>query len=243
VETIKARRLYQDEVEFATSHVLILNTNPRPNIAEVDWGTWRRLALLVFPYTFVTSKEEVTQPHHRLGDLGLKERVYAGADGQHDALVTLMVEGASRWYADPLTVSVLPPALRATTDEWRRETDRILGYWAECIEPDPDVAVRKEKMFEDFNEWLRGNGHHQWSQETFAERFGSHAKTVGADSSPMTNATGVPQAGGISTTAGGTTTAARERFRLTAGCDGETFAFDALGPSRQPGECGRWPTS
>ena len=35
-----------------------------------------------------------------------------------------------------------------------------------------------ETLKEDFNKWLESNGHHPWSMELFAERFGSHSATV-----------------------------------------------------------------
>ena len=178
VEALRARRLYQDKVEFPTTHTLVLNGNFRPQITEVDRGTWRRLALLKFPYTFVDRREDVTKPYQRLGDPRLKDRVEAGADGQHDALVTLMVEGAKRWYADPLVVKVLAAPVAKTTKEWQADTDRIWGYWDERLAPAQGCDVLTETLKDDFNDWQMSKGHHVWSSELFGERFGSHAATV-----------------------------------------------------------------
>jgi hypothetical protein len=52
VGKITARFVYQNNTTFTTSHSLFQTTNYIPVINETDHGTWRRLALLVFPYTY-----------------------------------------------------------------------------------------------------------------------------------------------------------------------------------------------
>ena len=104
---LKARFIRQNNIEFAASHSLFLCTNYRPIISETDHGIWRRLALLTFPYTFVRRESDITCDTDKIGDAELKQRLRAGADGQHDALVTWAVNGATAWYADKAT-ALLP---------------------------------------------------------------------------------------------------------------------------------------
>jgi hypothetical protein len=52
VGMIKARYVHKDNMTFPASHSLFATTNYVPRVDETDHGTWRRLALLKFPYTF-----------------------------------------------------------------------------------------------------------------------------------------------------------------------------------------------
>jgi putative DNA primase/helicase len=50
-------------------------TNYIPVVTETDWGTWRRLALVKFPYTFRKPHEELKSETDRRGDPTLKRRI------------------------------------------------------------------------------------------------------------------------------------------------------------------------
>ena len=88
VGRIRAHYMYQDNFEFATSHSLFQTTNYQPVINETDHGTWRRLALLVFPYLFRKPGEDVVGDWEKPGDPTLKQRIELNESGQHDAIVT-----------------------------------------------------------------------------------------------------------------------------------------------------------
>jgi P4 family phage/plasmid primase-like protien len=175
---IKARFLYEDNIEFEPSHTLFVTTNYVPIVAEVDHGTWRRLALVRFPFTFRTEGEELSGKRDKAGDLGLRDRIKDGKDGQHDAIVTWLVEGAMRWYADPSAALAQPQRVRKDTRDWQMDADRILGFWDELLEPAEDVAIVTAELLNVFNAWVEGNGHHAWPKETFHPRFSQHMETA-----------------------------------------------------------------
>jgi P4 family phage/plasmid primase-like protien len=178
VGTITARYVHKDNFTFQASHSLFTTTNYIPVVNETDHGTWRRLSLLIFPYTFRKPGEPLHSDSDRTGDPTLKARIRQGADGQHDAIVTWAVEGAIRWYAN-LDTSLLPtPKVKADTRAWRADADRILGFWEERIIGDRDACILTTDMLEAFNAWLRGNGHNEWSKELFGPRFVQHGETV-----------------------------------------------------------------
>jgi putative DNA primase/helicase len=64
---ITARHIRKDSVTFATTHTLILSTNYKPVIEESDHGTWRRLALVRYPYQFCTPEQYKTAMARREG--------------------------------------------------------------------------------------------------------------------------------------------------------------------------------
>ena len=98
VGRIKARYVHRDNITFTASHSLMVTTNYIPVINETDHGTWRRLALLRFRYTYRKTAAEITRPTDRLADPGLKQRIRQNLSGQHDAIVTWAIEGARDWY-------------------------------------------------------------------------------------------------------------------------------------------------
>ena len=143
---------------------------------EVDHGTWRRLALVSFPFTFRKAHEALIGPTDRRGDSGLKARLKAGASGQHDAAVTWVVEGAVRWYQSGFLA--LPAIVEADTRAWRREADRILGFWDECLLADPGACILTTELLQVFNGWMKRNGRREWPKELLHPRFKTHVETV-----------------------------------------------------------------
>jgi putative DNA primase/helicase len=178
VGMITARYVHKDNFTFRASHSLFTTTNYIPVVNETDHGTWRRLALLVFPFTFRKPGEELQGRSDRVGDPTLKARIRDNTDHQHDAIVTWAVEGAIRWYANPATALLPTPKVRADTRAWRADADRILGFWEERLKADRGACILTTDMLEAFNSWLRGNGHNEWSKELFGPRFVQHAETV-----------------------------------------------------------------
>lgn len=178
VGRIKARYVHKDNMSFAASHSLFATTNYRPVVAETDHGTWRRLALVVFPYTFRKPGQPLDHPDHRKGDPELKARIKEGRDGRHDALVTWAVEGAVRAHKDGSAALVLPAVVQRSTEAWRIDADRVLGFWRERLVPDLDACVLASDLLDVFNAWLSENGHKDWSKETFAPKFASHEETA-----------------------------------------------------------------
>lgn len=199
VGEIKARFTHQDNIVFRASHSMFMTSNFRPRVTETDGGTWRRLALVEFPFTFVQPGKPVNEAvGERRGDLDLKPRIRENLTGQHDAIVTWAVEGALRWYrwqekttsartegrelpSSPLS---LPVRVQEDTAAWRMESDRIEGFWRECVEPARGVLVLRSELLSVFNGWLEANGHQPWPAETFSARFEAHDRTRQAGVEP-----------------------------------------------------------
>lgn len=175
--SIKARRMRQDPVEFLTSHSLFINTNYKPVITETDWGTWRRLSLLTFPFTFRKPGVALSGPFDREGDGRL---AYAANDPDvRAAALAWMVDGARRWYARDRMMLPMPQGVEDDTRAWRAETDLILGFVDDVLRFDVDAFTQTADMLAAFNEWAAERGHRPWTDRTFASRFSGH-ETVAA---------------------------------------------------------------
>lgn len=186
---LTARRTHKDNMSWIPTHSVIATTNPVPVVKETDHGTWRRLTMVRFPYTFVPAGTRL-QEGEMHGDPTLKDRLTRSPSGQHDAMITWAVEGAMRWHANRVALArkekgvgdVLAPPERVQADSltWRMLSDRILGFWRDCLVADRTAAVWSTDLLDHFNDWLRANGHSAWARETFAPRFGGHAETTRA---------------------------------------------------------------
>lgn len=170
---ITARRIRQDSVTFQASHSLFVNTNFKPSVVETDYGTWRRLALVRFPYTFRATQEDVRGPEDRVSDPDIRDRLVMRQEGAQAALAW-MVAGAVRWYASGFPV--LPSRVVADTDEWRMEGDLIMSFAEQRLEFGPEHHVKLEDLFQSFGQWLMTQGHKPWTQRTFQARFQAHDK-------------------------------------------------------------------
>ncbi|UNK47120.1 phage/plasmid primase, P4 family [Arthrobacter sulfonylureivorans] len=177
--TITARRIRQDNITWHATHSLFLATNYRPVISDTDHGTWRRLALVRFPFTF----HRPDRPHpdgngHLTGDPALRQRITQKES--REAALAWIVAGAQAWYAAGQTMPPAPAAVEADSLAWRAESDLVLAYIQDRLQFDPDSAVLTTELHEDFSDWLRRHGHTAWSDQTFTARFADHSETTTA---------------------------------------------------------------
>jgi P4 family phage/plasmid primase-like protien len=173
---ITARKIHKDSVTFRATHSFFLSTNYRPMVEETDPGTWRRLCLVRFPFTFRPTQEDVITPDDLLGDPNLRARCEANPDVWAAAL-TWMVEGARKWYENDRIMPALPDRVEAETYAWREESDQVLCYIGERLKFDVEAVhkhVAAMDLLDDINAWLTARGHRPWSDKTLAARFGDH---------------------------------------------------------------------
>jgi putative DNA primase/helicase len=169
---ITARRIAKDSVTFDATHSLFVSTNYRPVVEESDHGTWRRLLLVRFPYTFRKPHEPLTGPDDRRGDPGLRQRV-KDDPAVSAAVLAWMVEGARRWYehADRGELPAPPATVLADTRAWRGESDQVLAYITERLRIDATRHVAGIDLLCDINGWLAERGHREWTPRTLSWLF------------------------------------------------------------------------
>lgn len=175
--TMKARRMRQDPVEFAATHSLFISTNPLPLVTDTDHGTWRRLALVEFPYRYVRPPAVPDERRgERLGDPGLRDRLRDG-QAQREGVLLWLVQGAVRWYAAGKAMPPHPASVLRDTQEWRAKSDPIEGFWGERLRAAAGHFITSTDMMAEFNAYLHGIGQHEWSDRRFAPLFGDHTTT------------------------------------------------------------------
>lgn len=171
--TITARKIKQDSVTYTASHSLFLTSNYRPIVAESDHGTWRRLSLVRFPFTFRKAGEPLLSEHDRAGDSALRQRLRSSRKAQQAALRWL-VEGAVRWYQADQVMPEPPLAVVADTLDWRKEADLVLAYIDERLVFERSYVVPSTDLVADFSAWMEERGQRAWSDRTFLQRMRDH---------------------------------------------------------------------
>jgi P4 family phage/plasmid primase-like protien len=170
---ITARFMRQDTMSFEATHSLIISTNYPPAVAETDAGTWRRLALVHFPFHYVKHAWEIRTDTDRQGDPMIRERLRREIP-QREAVLAWLIAGAIKYYGSYESFALLPERVSADTLEWRKNSDLVLGYITERIDFDPDSDILSTELLEDFNNWLSTGNQRAWSAKTFVSRFGGH---------------------------------------------------------------------
>jgi putative DNA primase/helicase len=178
--TMTARLIAKDSVTWPPTHSLFLSTNYRPRVDETDHGTWRRLALVTFPKTYRRDGGALEGENDRRGDPTLRQRIDAGLDCQHRAILRWLVDGAKRWYAAGRVMTAPPKTVVDDTLEWRYQTDLALRFFDDKLIAAADYYILGSELYEVFTEWLGEQGNQKWGAQTFAERFGQHDEVVGA---------------------------------------------------------------
>ncbi|MGW7243190.1 DNA primase family protein [Streptomyces sp. NPDC054804] len=167
-DNMTARYIGQDNVTWDATHSLFVTTNYEVQVDAVDYGTWRRLALVMFPFTF-----DGSDPEHPK-DPTLRKRVLDGKEGQHEAVLAWLVDGAAVWYDNGEVIPPMPDSVKADTTKWRYDANHAAKFLDERYELDPDAAMRSTDIYSDFVEWAELRGIRKWGEKLFWTRARHH---------------------------------------------------------------------
>ena len=152
-DTIKARRMRQDFVEFVPSHTPLLVTNHLPAVRGDDPAIWRRIR--VVPFDVVIPEAE--------RDKHLDERLQL----QAEAVLTWAVAGW-RDYSDRGDLGE-PEAVKVATRAYRLDSDPVARFVAdECIVT-PHGHTPAGELWSRWLKWAVADGAPETSQKVFGE--------------------------------------------------------------------------
>lgn len=126
-DRLTARFMREDFFEFDPTHKIQLLTNHKPQIRGQDMGIWRRVTLLPFVVSFGTAAQVAAGTHSVVRDDKLLLRLQAELEG----VLAWRVRGAVEWAQAGLQP---PDVVRAASEGYKREQDRVGQFVAECCE-------------------------------------------------------------------------------------------------------------
>lgn len=146
-EKIKARRLYQDFMEFENTSKIWIIGNHKPQIRGTDFAIWRRILLIPFEETIPIEEQ----------DKNLLEKLYDEIEG----IFNWCVSGYHDWLLNGLKP---PNRVIVATEEYRVEQDSLQQFLDEEVEmsdshtcPNKDIYRRYSIVTKDKNEFVFSN--------------------------------------------------------------------------------------
>lgn len=148
-DTITAKFMGKDFVEFEPSHSFYMLTNDLPAVDADSEAAWARIRVVPFTESFI-GKEDPT----------LDGRISA----EIDAVLVWAVEGLREYQRIGLAA---PDAVNNADSSYRQENDPVSAFVTdECI-VSPAASVKAAALFEAYTEWARTNGEAQITAKAF----------------------------------------------------------------------------
>lgn len=167
---ITARLMRRDNVTFRATHTMWINTNHLPQVSTTDRGSWRRLARVPWPFTYV--QEEPTESHHRPVDRTVRPALLIDpADDVRAAVLAWVIEGARRLYAGEGVLAALPPAVVESTQAWRVDSDVALLFTREMLVGDEGALITTQDMQDALNAFVEQRSQRRWGAPTVKTRL------------------------------------------------------------------------
>lgn len=153
-ETIKARRLYEHDVEFPPTYKLWLYGNHKPVIGDSTLSIWRRLKQIPF---------NVTIPDTEI-DPDLPTKLEAELPG----ILAWAVKGCLDWQRYGLKE---PEVVTTATTNYRHEQDILGDFIEDCCILEPLATIPKADLKGEYERWCKENNNDPVSQRTFKARL------------------------------------------------------------------------
>jgi P4 family phage/plasmid primase-like protien len=163
-DPITAKRLYTEPFTFAPTHKTQLLTNHKPVIRGQDYGIWRRLYLVTFPIKFGTVEDVAEGKANRVRDDSLEEALRSERAG----IFAWLVRGSVEWYKTGLRA---PASVRAATQDYQQEQDRIGQFVNECCVLDPKVWTPFDSLYPEYMRWCRDSGYLPLGKQRFSQEL------------------------------------------------------------------------
>jgi putative DNA primase/helicase len=161
-DTVRARRMRQDFVEFTPSHTPVLITNHLPKVSGDDAAIWRRVR--VVPFDVVIPEDEQ--------DRKLDARLQLEADG----ILTWAVAGYRQYVERGLDE---PDAVITATDNYQRNSDAVRRFIdEECVTSSAALQSTTNQLFEVWERWRVTDGAEPMSQKAFGQALDRHGYPV-----------------------------------------------------------------
>ena len=153
-DTIRARRLYQQEFEFQPTHKIWFATNHKPEIRGTDHAIWRRIRLIPFRVTFAPAEQ----------DEALPEKLQDEAPG----ILAWMLEGCQLWQSEGLEP---PEAVQEATQSYRSEMDVLGSFIDECTVENVNATAKASRLYNVYKDWAERTGERVETQRSFGLRM------------------------------------------------------------------------
>lgn len=142
-DTITARGLYADYIEFRVIGKFILATNHLPKIQGVDEAIWRRLEVIRFDAKFTNSS-----------DPNLASDLHSESQG----ILNWLIEGAVLFYKNHKSLNSTPEMIE-WKKQYRNDEDLLAPFINEEILSAEGNSVAHSDVYQTYVSWCKKNGY------------------------------------------------------------------------------------
>ena len=151
-EPMLVRDNYRGFFELHPVFKIFLSFNARPVVPADDEGMWRRLLLV--PFLVQIPKERRIARY--------EDRLLEEAPG----ILNWALDGYRMWRETGLAP---PDAVKAATEDYRRDSDPIGEFLADATEAMPSGSVTAAKLYRAYQTWCERNAQDAWSGTRFGK--------------------------------------------------------------------------
>jgi putative DNA primase/helicase len=165
-DTIAARHLYQEFMEFIPVFKLWFATNHKPRILGNDEAIWRRVRLIPFA---VTIPPEVR-------DRKLAEKLRLEASG----ILNWALAGLREWQEHGLGAAEV---IKNATDDYRLDQDVLAHFLGARVSISSECESRASDLYTEYRSWTQAYGESQMTEREFSNALMEHGfskRRVGA---------------------------------------------------------------
>lgn len=164
-ETIVARGVCKDFIIFDNMLSVFVSTNHLPNMQAHDYGSRRRLAVLPFPYRFVSAEKhkQDPRPNDRMAHGSLTQEATSNTP-LLEAFLAWRVQGAVRWWKAGgqgryQLEANQPKSVSRATSQWIDSTNPVQQFFNECLVKEEGYCAPVSNLYQVFKTWAEGYGH------------------------------------------------------------------------------------
>ena len=148
-DTIQARMLYKEPIEFKPQFKMILACNHLPSIPSDDGGTWRRIRVVEFTSKFCENPNpEIVNEFLMDKELSLR------FDEWREYFMSMLIEYHKEYIKNGIKE---PEEVLKCTREYQRSNDCYLDFVESELEKSPDNALNKGDAHTCFKLWVVDN--------------------------------------------------------------------------------------
>ncbi len=160
-DSINARFLHENSFDFSPQFKLYINTNYLPVINDMTLFSSGRVVIIPFERHFDETEQDKTL-----------KREFAKPKNQ-SAILNWLVEGYRMLVAEGLSQ---PEAVKAATDEYRHDSDKLALFFEDELEESPNSEVRTSDVYTRYQHWCSANGSYAENARNFKQALSAIAR-------------------------------------------------------------------
>ena len=147
-DTIIARALHKDPIEFKPQFKMVLTCNDLPKVSANDRGTWRRISVVEFISNFVEDPDP-NEPYEFMIDEDLEDKLKIWPE----AFMYLLLEYFKKYKKYGIKE---PNEVKRNTEDYKVDSDMFVGFFSEKlieVENPENGGIKLDDIYFVYQDW------------------------------------------------------------------------------------------